>query len=92
MMTTVVAGKPNGRQCRLLKITEYLKKKPGVTDEQFHAHWNGQHVNIAMESELFRKKVRKYNQVSPSLGYHLHLLKNNRSITSDRRTELLQQN
>jgi hypothetical protein len=62
-MAAVGKGLPNGRPCRLLKITEFLKKLPTVTDEQFHAHWNGQHVNIAMESELFRKKIRKYNQV-----------------------------
>jgi hypothetical protein len=62
-MSSAESKTPNGQPCRLLKITEFLTKKPGITDEQFHAHWNGQHVNIAMKSEIFRKKIRKYNQV-----------------------------
>jgi hypothetical protein len=63
-MSYIGAAPPNGRPYRLLKITEFIKKLPTVTDEQFHAHWKGHHVNIAMKSEAFRKKVRKYNQVS----------------------------
>ncbi|KAF2670830.1 hypothetical protein BT63DRAFT_423124 [Microthyrium microscopicum] len=53
---------PNGKQSKLIKITEYLKKLPNITDEQFHQHWNSTHVNIAMKSPLFRKHVRYYNQ------------------------------
>jgi hypothetical protein len=46
-----------------LKISLFLKKLPNITEEQFHEHWKGQHVNLAMENKTFTSKTRKYNQV-----------------------------
>jgi len=46
-----------------VKVSLYLKKIPEISDEQFHHHWKGQHVEIAMRNKTFTEKVRKYNQV-----------------------------
>ncbi|KAF2419709.1 hypothetical protein EJ08DRAFT_654033 [Tothia fuscella] len=46
-----------------LKVSLFLKKLPTITDEQFHAHWKGQHVDLALQNSTFTSKTRKYNQV-----------------------------
>ncbi|KAF2099273.1 hypothetical protein NA57DRAFT_74775 [Rhizodiscina lignyota] len=45
-----------------VKISLFLKKLPNISDEQFHEHWKGQHVKLAMQNKLFANKTRKYNQ------------------------------
>lgn len=45
-----------------LKVSLFLKKIPTISDEQFHEHWKGQHVRIAIENKVFMGKTRKYNQ------------------------------
>jgi hypothetical protein len=46
-----------------LKISLFLKKLDTITDDQFHAHWKGQHVDLALQNNTFNSKTRKYNQV-----------------------------
>lgn len=48
-----------------LKVSMFVRKLPTISDEQFHAHWKGQHVDIAKKSVAFIKSARKYNQVTP---------------------------
>ncbi|KAK3076220.1 hypothetical protein LTS18_013590, partial [Coniosporium uncinatum] len=45
-----------------VKVSLYLKKIADISDEQFHQHWKGQHVEIAMRNKTFTDRVRKYNQ------------------------------
>jgi hypothetical protein len=48
----------------LIKISLFLKKKDDVTDDFFHSHWKGKHVETALRSENFSELVVRYNQVS----------------------------
>jgi hypothetical protein len=62
--------KPTGpapKPGKYLKISLYLKKKPEVTDEYFHAYWANNHIAPALLNKDFVSKVRRYNQVSPAL-------------------------
>jgi len=46
-----------------VKVSLYIKKRPDISDQQFHQHWKTQHIDIAMRNKTFMSKVRKYNQV-----------------------------
>lgn len=62
-MSAIVTAPPNGIPSRYLRITKFITKLPGITDEQFRSHWKGHHANVAMRSAAFRKNIRKYTQV-----------------------------
>lgn len=49
---------------KYLKVTVFVKKKPEVTDEYFHAYWANNHIVPALANKNFMDKVRRYNQVS----------------------------
>ncbi|KAF2501205.1 hypothetical protein BU16DRAFT_500149 [Lophium mytilinum] len=47
---------------KYVKLSVYLKRLPDCTDEKFHSYWAGNHAQVAMEHDVFRKHVRRYNQ------------------------------
>ncbi|KAF2811369.1 uncharacterized protein BDZ99DRAFT_274319 [Mytilinidion resinicola] len=47
---------------RYIKLTFYLKRLPGCTEEKFHRYWAQNHAQVAMEHDIFNKNVRRYNQ------------------------------
>lgn len=49
---------------KYLKVAFFLKKKPGVSDEEFHSHWEGVHKDLPQRIPEFMKVVKRYQQVS----------------------------
>jgi len=47
------------------KVSYFLKKKPGISDEEFHAHWEGVHKDLPQRIPKFMKIVKRYQQVCP---------------------------
>ena len=45
-----------------VKILLFFKKRPDITDEQFHSHWTEVHAAGAMRT-IFSEKIRRYSQV-----------------------------
>ena len=45
-----------------IRITLFLRKLPGVSDDYFHAYWANNHVAPALRSPVFMHKVKKYVQ------------------------------
>ncbi|OAA57404.1 Dimeric alpha-beta barrel [Niveomyces insectorum RCEF 264] len=54
---------------KYLKVSLFLRKKPDVSDEYFHAYWRNNHLKPAFANETFAGKVRRYNQhhITPEL-------------------------
>jgi hypothetical protein len=76
MENTTPSG-PAPTQGKYLKVSVFLKKKPEVTDDFFHAYWANNHIVPALATQTFMDKVRRYNQVSPAFAapYNLSKLK-----------------
>ncbi|KAI6784980.1 uncharacterized protein J7T54_008074 [Emericellopsis cladophorae] len=47
---------------RYIKISLFLKRRPDVTEEYFHAYWLHNHTNLFLGVKAFKELVRKYNQ------------------------------
>ncbi|CAM6128410.1 unnamed protein product [Calypogeia fissa] len=69
-METGSAGKEDSK--RLVKVTVFIKKKPGITDEEFHRHWSENHGPLVRSMPIVKEKVLKYTQyhVNTALSSH----------------------
>ncbi|KAL3470508.1 hypothetical protein BJX99DRAFT_264189 [Aspergillus californicus] len=47
---------------KYVKIMMYLKRRPDVSDEQFHHRWSKEHVEIALSNPVFKSKILRFNQ------------------------------
>jgi len=50
---------------KYLKVSFFIKKKPGLSDEDFHSHWEGVHKDLPQRVPEFMKIVKRYQQVCP---------------------------
>lgn len=51
------------------KITFFLTKLPGLSDADFHRHWETVHADLTVAARGFRDvEVLRYVQVSPSMS------------------------
>ncbi|XXG96009.1 hypothetical protein Hte_002286 [Hypoxylon texense] len=46
----------------LVKITFFIKKKDGLSDEEFHKHWSENHAEIFLSVPIARQNIVKYSQ------------------------------
>lgn len=50
------------------KITFFLTRLPGLSDGDFHRHWQTVHADLTVAAKGFRDvEILRYVQVSPSL-------------------------
>lgn len=54
---------PAPKPGKYAKVSLFLRKRPDLSDEYFHAYWANNHVTPAFENKIFMEKVRRYNQV-----------------------------
>lgn len=52
---------------KYIKVTIFLKKKDGITDEYFHSYWLHNHTHRFLKTKAFKTLCRKYSQVPSSL-------------------------
>lgn len=46
----------------MIKLLVFLKRKPGMSPEEFHEYWSGTHARIVMGVPEFMRYVRRYVQ------------------------------
>ncbi|KAI2472821.1 EthD domain-containing protein [Annulohypoxylon bovei var. microspora] len=47
---------------RLVKITFFMKKKDGISHEEFHKYWSEEHSKIFLSVPIIRRNLVKYSQ------------------------------
>ncbi|KAK0382916.1 hypothetical protein NLU13_8832 [Sarocladium strictum] len=53
---------PAPKPGKYVKVSLFLRKRPDLSDEYFHAYWANNHIAPAFENRKFMEKVRRYNQ------------------------------
>lgn len=53
-----------GIRGKCLKIQFFLKRKPGMSPEEFHQYWEGDHALFALKIPGFKNVAASYTQVS----------------------------
>lgn len=66
--TALALRGPAPERGRYLRITMYIRKLPGITDDYFHAYWANNHREAALANSTFAAKIRRYSQVSSAGG------------------------
>ncbi|WQF79296.1 Putative EthD domain-containing protein [Colletotrichum destructivum] len=67
--TALALTGPAPERGRYLRITMYIRKLPGITDDYFHAYWANNHRQAALANSTFAAKIRRYSQyhITPEL-------------------------
>jgi uncharacterized protein (TIGR02118 family) len=52
----------------VIKVTAFLTRKSGLSQEQFSAYWRDKHAPLVQSLALFKSLVRRYVQQRPAEG------------------------
>jgi uncharacterized protein (TIGR02118 family) len=58
----------SGDEKIVIKVTAFLTRKPGLSQEQFSAHWRDKHAPLVLSLAPFTSLVRRYVQQRSAEG------------------------
>jgi uncharacterized protein (TIGR02118 family) len=58
----------SGEEIIVIKLTAFLTRKPGLSQEQFSAYWRDKHAPLVQSLAPFKSLVRRYVQQRPAEG------------------------
>lgn len=47
-----------------VRLLVFLKKREGITKEEFSQYWSGHHAKLFLSLDIVKKNLLKYEQVS----------------------------
>ncbi|KAG5651572.1 hypothetical protein H0H81_008220 [Sphagnurus paluster] len=60
---------PESTSTDTIRVIIFLKRKPGLTREEFRSHWDGPHAQLFESLDIVKKNIIKYERAHTNGKY-----------------------